>query len=177
MTDIQFIEYANQVSRAGNHSLTELTKNKSAALVQFLMTNELKWNADVYKQISCIKFVVPHTTIPQYVEIHKYSTENQNLICLKGSISYRHEDVTWTSVPLFPRTADPYHYYSFDSGVVQTYELVFGIHNKPPLDSVVLHCQNVCDSLKVCLSNKEIKQLLCTWLASFMVSAETRTRQ
>ena len=168
VTDVMFVEFARQVSREGIYKVTETTTDKSAALVMFLMQNTLKWNADVYSHISAIKFIVPYEAQTRYLEVHKQSTENQNLICLKGSISYCHEGLIWTSLPMLPQTADPNYYYHHDPDVRQTYELAFGIHHRPPVDSVVLHCQNVCDSLKICLSNSEVRLSLYTWLASFM---------
>ena len=171
VTDTQFMEFAKQVSREGYHKLAESTKAKSTALVTFLMQNELKWNADVYAQISCIRFIVPYTTQARYVEVHKQSTENQNLICLKDSISFRYEELTWTSLPLLPPTADPYSYpvvNEAEFAVAQKKEVTFRIHHKPTLDSVVLHCQNVCDSLKVCLTNRKMRDRVCKWIDSFM---------
>ena len=168
VTSDMFIQYALEICRDGSRNITEGLEKKSVALLECLFENILKWDTDTCNRISQIKFIIPYSAQTRFTEIHKQYTENQMLICFAGSISNRHEDLTWTSLPLLQNEADPYskHYDRVDK-VKQKADLLH-IHHKPTLDSVVLHCQNVCDSLKVCLSDRILRDRICSWVPTFM---------
>ena len=166
VTGSMFIEYALEVCQDTGRNITGLLKRKSLALLDCLFKNILKWNRDTCDRISQIKFIIPHKTQDRFTDIHEQYTQNQVLICFAGSISYRHEDLTWTSLPLLPREADPCFYKHYDRSGEMNQKL--HIHQKPTLDSVVLHCQNVCDSLKDCLPSKAVTDGIFIWLPDFM---------
>ena len=163
-----FIVYALEICSDGSRNVTEELKTKSAALLECLLENPIEWNRDAFERISKIKFIIPHSALAKYTEIHKQCTDNQTLICFAGSISYRYEALIWTSLPLLPYEADPSSYSLVENIQVKQMVELLHIHHKPPQDSVVLHCQNVCDSLKVCLSDMRLRDRICSWVPTFM---------
>ena len=168
VTGEMFIRFAKQVARDGSHGLTKPIITKSRVLVDYLITEPIQWCRDDYNTISHIRFVVPYETQSHYTSVCKQHTENENLICFSNSISYRYEALSWTSLPLLPKEADPYSNYLSSKSEKEQKEAVLGIVHTPTLDSVILHCQNLCDSLKTCLEDSSRQESICIWLESYM---------
>ena len=159
----KFIEFAKDVASEGKHKMTFSSKQKSQVLVKHLLA-ESKFQTNELKDISLIKFVVPHTVSKRYSGIHKQICDVEKFICFSKSISCRYEELTWTSQPLLPKWADPLNH----TQNADRTEDDLGIYHRPPLDKIILHCQNVCDSLANIFKDKSKSEQNKEWIQCYM---------
>ena len=159
-----FIRYAQEVAAEGCNGITETAKKMSEALIDFMFKREEVWKSQTYKQISQIRFVVPFTADIEYTNVHKQYCDPSYFICFNNSISKKFCEMVWSSLPLLPKAEDTFGYHNYK----KKRELL-GIHKDPPVKSVVLHTQNVCDSLyKKFETNRNTVRTTFQWIEWLM---------
>ena len=159
-----FVQFAKDVATEGRAGISELSAKKSRVLIEHLLSSDAEFEKDIYNEISHIKFVVPYTVDTKYAAVQKQHCEADTFICLKGSISHRYFQLVWSSMPLIPDWVDS----SLSFGLTKK-ETLLNIHNKPPLDSVIKHCQNVCDSFqRIFKDMKNAHTTQYAWVEGFM---------
>ena len=166
VTGQMFIQFAKEIATAGQLKITDTSKNKSRIVVQHLLKQQTDIEENELKEISTIKFIVPYLVSSKYSDVHKQYSDAENFICFSKSVSWKHCELSWTSMPLLPEWADPLHYASNP----QRYSLrqFLDVYSNPPLDSIISHCQNVCDSLMDKSDGKAKRELFYPWITSFM---------
>ena len=155
-----FVQFAKSVALEGKNKMTLSSKTKSKVLVQHLLAQS-NFTEAVLQEISVIRFVEPHVIKLEYRKVHKQYVDTDYFICFSKSISHRHEELTWSSLPLLPYWADPIQNKWY-------YEEHLGIIHNPTQDSIISHCQNVCDSFKEIFKHKKKKKETGDWVNSFM---------
>lgn len=164
-----FIQFANEVALEGRHGISQDIKSKSRVLVKHLLSSPHPWTADVFPEVSEIKFVAPCVAQKKFTDVFRQCIDTKCLMQFSGSVSCRYEELSWTSLPLLPSEADPQSYhFGMKQAARNRNEYLLGIHSTPRLEDVILHSQNLCDSLKDMLRDTERKAEISQWLPSFM---------
>ena len=155
-----FIQFTNIVAREGLNKMTSLSKKKSKILVQHLLRDS-NFTENYLKEISVIKFVEPHVVEMKYRNVHKQYTDTDYFVCFSNSISYQFKELIWTSLPLLPTWTDPPY-------TKPTIREDLGIYRGITQDSIIKHCQNVCDSLKEMFKHKKENKEELDWVKLLM---------
>ena len=159
-----YIRFAKEISAEGRFGITKRSALKSRTLIEYLFLHPLGKEQWLYQEISHIKFLVPYEIDAQYTVVHKQYTDPGYFICFHQAISSSYFQLVWSSLPLLPDWADPCQYYKQKNKMQ-----LLGIHNEPPLQSVIKHTQNVCDSLKHLFeSNRSDRRDVFEWIDTFM---------
>ena len=159
-----YITYAHEVAAEGRSGITDAAKEKSEVLVDYIFKRTEEWKPHIYQQISRIRFVVPFSADVEYTNVHKQHCDPSCFICFDNSISRKFCELVWSSLPLLPKFEDTFGYCNHKKK-----RQLLGIHKEPPLKSVIMHTQNVCDSLyKMFETNRNTASSTFSWIEWFM---------
>ena len=164
VTSEMFVQFARKIAK----SCDGLKKRAetSAILLDHLLGYSHDWDESVYKEISQIPFVLSHTINEKYAKIHEQYSPIDSFVSFSGSVSCRHERMSWTCMNILPIVADPHHYRS--NKIKDKMESWLGVHHEPPMEMVVHHCKNVCSSLKRAIQDDSKRQEVYNWLEDFL---------
>ena len=164
VTPSLFIKYAQAVATEGRNGITETAKQKSNVLVDFMFQHTDEWQANIYQQISRIRFVIPFTVDARYTNVHKQYSDPSYFICFDTSISRQFCELVWSSLSMLPEFENSFRYYDYKKK-----RQLLGIHREPHLGSVISHTQNVCHSLfNLFETNRNMAHVNFSWIELFM---------
>ncbi|KAK3583509.1 hypothetical protein CHS0354_026095 [Potamilus streckersoni] len=169
--DHDLIKFAIQMEHhICDSSPTELNR-KSQVLVRELLRRmsendqrlnlrmeETIWSRETKSKISKIKFIIQHTVSEFYSSIHVQHKAESTLISFSGAVSWKHKSSCWTTLSLLPWWACPEDPDSNNE---------LEIFPDPPLEAVVQHLINICDSGSVNMINTELMDTVYGYLDSF----------
>nr|XP_006815605.1 PREDICTED: sacsin-like [Saccoglossus kowalevskii] len=151
VTQDLFLEYANEVAsealRLRSCDMTVVLE-KSRTLARELSVNESLHYPSFLKEVSTIKYIPPVPIRGELLEIYPLENESAMFICLKGNVSSRHMKLSWSNSSLLPDWAIPKKrsHIPRNNEAINLHECL-GILDKPSVDTVINHCQNVCHHL------------------------------
>ncbi|XP_053401275.1 sacsin-like [Mercenaria mercenaria] len=140
-SDEMLIDFAHSLEAKINSPINDVTKEQSSALVDCLFSRN--WT-DTLERIKEIRFIVPFKVDLQRSMIAKQPGNGELLICFSDTVSCEHADYCWSSLSLL-------------SSVPPSMKMLkgLGIHEYPPINRVVQHCQNVTEVFKVELEKEK----------------------
>ena len=147
-----FLRFAKEVATEGHLRITADCSNKSEILVNHLFRHKIDWEPSIYRDISLVKFVVPYKVDIKYSKVHPQYCHPDSFVCFQDSISCKFSQQVWTSLALLPVWEDTKE--TCNQNNQKKLEQLLGIHYEPPVDSIIKHCQNVCDSLMKLFKDK-----------------------
>ncbi|KAL3892277.1 hypothetical protein ACJMK2_004496 [Sinanodonta woodiana] len=148
VSENMFLEFSEALAQEGANHISENVKKKSNVLVHFLWEcTPTFWGSNTLERLAKVKFITPHNVKSDLSSLYKQYSEN--LICFSQSTLAKFESLCWTSMNLLPKWACP------ESKIWKQVILQLGVHLRPPVERVVLHCQNLCDAQKQILSSKD----------------------
>ncbi|KAK3584527.1 hypothetical protein CHS0354_039261 [Potamilus streckersoni] len=143
-----FLEFAESLAREGAYQYSENLCKKSKILVDFFWSSFLSsWKSRIIERLATVKFIPPHYVSNETTSLYKHYSDRTKLICFSQSTRDCFELLCWTSMNLLPKWACPEP--ELSTQILQT----LGVHLRPPVERVVLQCQNVCDAQKKIFSN------------------------
>nr|XP_006822247.1 PREDICTED: sacsin-like [Saccoglossus kowalevskii] len=141
-----FLRYANEVaSKAVGQRSCHM---KEMIHISKMLAAELKSNDSLHirsflREVSAIKFI-PSAKVPsELLNIHPAFSET-TFICLSGHFSVDHMKLSWSTSLMLPSWAIPSKIRNHASTQIKLWESL-GILEEPSLDTVINHCQNVCN--------------------------------
>ncbi|KAL3842998.1 hypothetical protein ACJMK2_020960 [Sinanodonta woodiana] len=144
VTEDKFVEFAEKLASEGAIHLTKTVKDKCKVLIKYLLNLDTStFTKNTFERLAVIKFIPAHIVSKELLSICKQYSDCTSLICFSGSVSASFERLCWTSVPLLPV------WICTESEGWRSQKL--GAYSKPPIDKVVAHCQNICDTQKKAL--------------------------
>ncbi|XP_070554686.1 sacsin-like [Ptychodera flava] len=153
VTKSLFLQYVNRVAASAISCTSAALKrilDKSKLLADELDCNNDLRTPDTFKEISKIKFIPSARVRDNLRNIHppflREGTDVVPFICYNGNISEHHMELAWTSCFLLPHWAIPRRYEYISDKEVDLHQYL-GISDKQSLDSVINHCQNICDRM------------------------------
>ncbi|KAL3892269.1 hypothetical protein ACJMK2_004491 [Sinanodonta woodiana] len=150
VSENMFLEFAEALAQEGANHISENICEKSNILVNFLWrSSPTSWGSKTIERLSKVKFITPHNVSFHLSSLCKQYSESRNLICFSQSTLAHFELLCWTSMNLLPRWAC-----SKEEKCMQVIQQL-GVHLRPPVERVVLHCQNLCDAQNKILSIKD----------------------
>ncbi|KAK3611578.1 hypothetical protein CHS0354_018093 [Potamilus streckersoni] len=150
VTEDKFVEFAEKLACEGAICVTETVKDKCRVLTEFLLNSDMStFRKSACERIARIKFIPAHIVSDELLSICKQYPDSTSLICFTGSISSSFERLCWTSMPLLPL------WIGTESEGWRHLSQMLGVYSKPPIERVVTHCQNICDSQKKVLSGRD----------------------
>nr|XP_006819457.1 PREDICTED: sacsin-like [Saccoglossus kowalevskii] len=150
-----FLEYANEVASEAVRLRScdmKVVLEKSQMLAKELSVNESLHYPTFLKEVSTIKFIPSVPIREDLLEIYPLlsgsSTDSTMFICLRGNVSSLHVKLSWSNSSLLPDWAIPKKssHIPRSNEVINLHECL-GILDKPSVDTVISHCQNVCHHL------------------------------
>ncbi|KAH3801221.1 hypothetical protein DPMN_154868 [Dreissena polymorpha] len=132
------LAFAKRIAHEGSLQMTQDLIASSNVLVEYLLGPAGKKFGDkTYSEISRVEFVVSYTVSSELATICQPYSSSEAFICFEESCDSQFEDICWTSVPLLLNMPKKTKYCK-----------LLGIKQEPDVDSVIRHCQNICDILK-----------------------------
>ncbi|VDI11130.1 sacsin [Mytilus galloprovincialis] len=152
IADIQFkvtpkmvVDFAHIVERLAENGITEEVRNKSKMLVAHIMSRKNVATEGVLRDISTIRFLLPYKADDWQNKIYKQ--KNMWLICYRDSVPQPVAYLGWTTCSVLPQEADLCRDRQNLDKKQKEIQSQLGIHNEPPIDSVIQHVQNICNAL------------------------------
>ncbi|XP_053401270.1 sacsin-like [Mercenaria mercenaria] len=135
VSDEEIVRFAIEIAQAGPKTVTQSTVKKSKEIFKYLLKES--WEKSTLEKLKNIKFVVPkQTTVEQKV----LQVDNgQGLISTDNAVKSNCSDLCWTSMKVLPTLPFPRKMV----GITES----LGIIDKPPINAVISHCQNICDKV------------------------------
>ena len=146
--DAMLLRFAQEIERAGSHRMTSDIENKSKTLLTCFHTGKRTWKNETLTMLKKIRFIIPYQVSDELKHVFRQFSDGQTLIQFENSISEKQKMLCWTSMSLIDNSL----YESIDKNVCNSLQ----IYQSPPLEKVILHCQNVCDSFKSLLKTRNI---------------------
>ena len=174
-----FHRFATQVAHEAATARTEITKEKSEALVSHLLSRQNVVNEGLLQRICDIPFVAAHPPRQQLLEIFPPFANRKDseapFISYKGAVCAAYEEVTWTKAFLLPKWADPTCHgdklgcpelkkKSFSKVFVDQLRIV----TKPSVQLVVDHCITICHYLQGNSKGESISSERCQAISGVM---------
>ncbi|XP_078000240.1 sacsin-like [Glandiceps talaboti] len=152
-----FLKYINTVAAEAlrtNHAQIKNVIGRSRLLAKELSFNKSLQQPHILLEVSKIKFIPSARVQPELVAIHPpYMQEGTNripFICYRGNIAEGHMELAWSCAFLLPHWAIPTCrcvYLDCKSNLKIDLHECLGISDSESLDSVITHCQNICDRM------------------------------
>ncbi|XP_053402672.1 sacsin-like [Mercenaria mercenaria] len=149
VNDDMLIEFAHQIETDATNHQTEAVRKRSRILFdRFVQNNGTEWNTQTLHQIRMVRFIEPVTLSgEEELQICQQFDKAGRFICFQDAVPCIHWKLCWTSLNLLPQNVSQLH-----DNVRQELK----VHEIPPIESVILHCQNVVDSLKEKINLKSV---------------------
>ncbi|XP_060607761.1 sacsin-like [Ruditapes philippinarum] len=142
-TEEMLIYFAQSLEAKINNPINKVTVEQSTALVNCLFNGE--WSNQTLFKMKDIRFVVPEKIDKERSVIAKQPSNADLLICFSGSVSEKYKDHCWSSQNLISSLPP-----------TKSMTMSLGIHEYPPIDRIVQHCQNVAEVFKIELEKDNI---------------------
>ncbi|KAL3892278.1 hypothetical protein ACJMK2_004497 [Sinanodonta woodiana] len=150
VTEDKFVEFAQTLASEGAICVTENVKDKCRVLITFLFNSDTStFRRSTFERLAVIKFIPAHIVSKELLSICRQYSDCTSLISFSGSVSASSEILCWTSVPLLPVWIG-----TESEGWIHMSQKL-GACSKPPIDRVVAHCQNICDTQKKVLLGRD----------------------
>ncbi|KAL3892280.1 hypothetical protein ACJMK2_004499 [Sinanodonta woodiana] len=150
VTEDKFVGFAETLAWEGAVCVTETVRYKCRVLIEFLFDSDTStFKKNTFERLSVIKFIPAHIVSKELLSICKQYSDSASLICFSGSVSASFERLCWTSVPLLPE------WIGTESECWRRMLQKLGAYSKPPIEKVVAHCQNICDTQKKALLERD----------------------
>ena len=155
-----FHRFATRVAHEAATARTEVTEEKSKALVNHLLSRPDVVSEGLLPNVCDIPFVAPHSLRQQLQEIlppfGSRKDSEAPFISYKGAVCAAYEDVTWTKAFLLPKWADPTCHrdkrgcpdYTRINDSCKLLVDQLQIVTKPSVYLVVDHCMTICHHLQ-----------------------------
>ncbi|KAL4234169.1 hypothetical protein ACF0H5_005822 [Mactra antiquata] len=161
VNDEMLIRFAREIERQNTTSHSNIC-TKSEKLLSHFINKSRKWKDTTINEMKTIRFVVPFKVSNKYNSVYPQLNNAKTLICFKGSVSSHHSLLCWSSSNIMSGE-------TFDK-IGSSMKTKLEILDRPSLESVILHCQNVCPSLKTNireLNRQYIEQQMTTFYEFF----------
>ncbi|KAL3892284.1 hypothetical protein ACJMK2_004503 [Sinanodonta woodiana] len=150
VTEDKFVEFAEKLASEGAICVTKTVAGKCIVLIEFLFKpDNSTFKKNTFERLARIKFIPAHIVSKELLSICKQYSDCTSLICFSGSVSASFERLCWTSVPLLPL------WINTKSEGWRRMQQKLGACSEPPIDKVVAHCQNICDTQKKVLLERD----------------------
>ncbi|XP_053401278.1 sacsin-like [Mercenaria mercenaria] len=137
------IDFALRIEKTIYAPISNLTEKQSNALTDCLFSSS--WTEQTLARIRSIRFIVPYKVDLQRTNVVNQPGNGDQLICFSGGVSCKHADLCWSVLNVLSRVP---------TSTEMSKSL--GIHQDPPIDKIVQHCQNVADIFKVQLEKRSV---------------------
>ena len=152
VTDDHFVDFAWQVATEAREDRSDGTREKSHILLEHLFQRDNVATAKLLNKVRNIPFIHPHVVPDSHSRVHpqfgRMPNGLQPYICFEGAVVKSHKDISWTSVHLLPRSANPYKQYFCGHQNAKAIVKRLGILEEPTTYHVVSHCSRVCEQWK-----------------------------
>lgn len=140
VSDTMIVAFAHQIELDGDTRLTDAVFKKSEIILKrFLRNSGTEWKSATLDRIKTIRFIKRYDVNEQQSEL--WPQDPKRLICFQDSIPSLNTSLCWTCTDLLPEKT----FLGLDENVRKN----LGVQDKPPLEKVILHCQNICSVLKM----------------------------
>ena len=175
-----FRRFATQVAHEAATARTEMTKEKSKALVNHLFSRPNVVNEGLLQVVCDIPFVAGHPLREQLLEIFPPFANRKDseapFISYRGAVCAAYEEVTWTKAFVLPKWADPACHQeklgcsddTRTNNLCKLFAHRLGIVTKPSVHLVVGHCINICRYLQGNSKGERISSERCQTISGVM---------
>ncbi|KAL3892399.1 hypothetical protein ACJMK2_004609 [Sinanodonta woodiana] len=149
VTETMFVAFVEQLAREGRSLVTKDVMQKSEILIQHLLHSDTTvWGMQTLQRLSKATFFPPYRVSEELLLLCEPFSLSTSLICFSKSIPCQYEHMCWTSMHMLPEWA------SQESEKLRTLLSTLDVYSEPPVEKVVLHCQNICCAQSLTFSRK-----------------------
>ncbi|XP_069136653.1 sacsin-like [Argopecten irradians] len=157
------LQFARQIETEGKRTVTVEVSRKSDVLLTYLWDIDEIESMDLLSRIRTIKFIVSLEISNEQQKIYP-RFESGKLMAFEGAVQEEYTQLIWSSCNILPENANPFICLNKKKSDVIARKLQMCLGN-PPIEKVIQHTQNICDSLKEqcetkCLQREYLENLM-----------------